>query len=490
MPTLTLADHEAGSDGAKQGVAPEQERSGAVLVVDSEISMQRFLQQALSPHFARVEVVGSPAQAQAAARRAGFDFVVTAIRFREGPTGVDLARQLRDRGGVDVHVIFITGRGDVYAEIDGLRDVAADVLRKPFHTEHLLALIRRAKEHRRSARESDLLQRQREMQRAVANIIGETEQIREILDTIQRIAPMPSTVLIKGETGTGKELVARALHELSGRDGSYVPVNCGAISADLIEGELFGHLKGAFTGAHQARNGLFRHADGGTLFLDEIGEMPLALQAKLLRVLEEKSYRPVGGNQEIAVNVRVIAATNRDLAAEVRAGRFRQDLYYRINVVDVRLPPLRERKNDIPALTRYFLHNLSAELGLTPPDVDAGDLHQLIGYDWPGNIRELRNVIERALLLGKSPSCCLGDAGVRSKCPAAVSGDDSDGDPVAGEAPGPHSLETMQRQHILNALVAAGGNKTAAARNLGVSRKTIERKLKEWSDTASLSSAH
>jgi DNA-binding NtrC family response regulator len=267
-------------------------------------------------------------------------------------------------------------------------------------------------------------------------------------------------------------LVARALHERSGRSGSYVPVNCGAISADLIEGELFGHLKGAFTGAHQARSGLFSHADGGTLFLDEIGEMPLGLQAKLLRVLEERRFRPVGGNQEIAVNARVIAATNRDLAAEVQAGRFRSDLYYRINVVEISLPPLRERRNDIPVLTRYFVKCLSAELGVTPPTVGADEMQQLIAYPWPGNIRELRNVIERSLLLGLSPASCVGGA------PAPSASDD--------DACAAQSLEDIQRTHILNALLAAGGNKTVAARNLGVSRKTVERKLKEWAAAGQL----
>ncbi len=281
---------------------------------------------------------------------------------------------------------------------------------------------------------------------------------------------MPSTVLIKGETGTGKELVARALHDLSGRQGSYVPVNCGAISPDLIEGELFGHLKGAFTGAHQARNGLFCHADGGTLFLDEIGEMPLGLQAKLLRVLEERRFRPVGGSQEIPVNARVIAATNRDLAAEVLAGRFRKDLYYRINVIDLKLPPLRERKGDIPRMAAYFLEGLAAELGLPNPGLSAWDREQLISYDWPGNCRELRNVIERSLLLGRPVSHYL----------ALPDRDNMEtDDEVSSQS---QSLEKIQRSHIMNALVAAGGNKTLAAQTLGVSRKTIERKLKEWGD--------
>jgi DNA-binding NtrC family response regulator len=276
---------------------------------------------------------------------------------------------------------------------------------------------------------------------------------------------MASTVLIKGETGTGKELAARALHDLSGRRGSYVPVNCAAISADLIEGELFGHLKGAFTGAHQVRQGLFSHADGGTLFLDEIGEMPLGMQAKLLRVLEQRSYRPVGGNHEIPTNARVITATNRDLAAEVLAGRFRKDLYYRINVIGLHLPPLRERKSDIARLARLYLHILSIEVGVPTPELDPCDLDHLLRYDWPGNIRELRNVIERSLLLGKPLSHLL-----------AVN--DPPAQPSERPSQSPQSLEHMECSHILKALRDANGNKAAAARSLGVSRKTVERKLK------------
>ena len=248
----------------------------------------------------------------------------------------------------------------------------------------------------------------------------------------------------------------------------YVPVNCGAISPELIEGELFGHVKGAFTGAHQAREGLFSHANGGTLLLDEIGEMPLGMQAKLLRVLETKSYRPVGGNREIPVNTRVIAATNRHLPEEVLAGRFRKDLYYRLNIVELRLPPLRERKSDIPRLARFFSNIFSAELGIPAPELSAADLEALMRYDWPGNIRELRNVIERSLLLGNPPSCYVASLDAAEaeerECPS-----------------NPLSLDNVERSHILKALQAADGNKTEAARILGVSRKTVGRKLKEWS---------
>ncbi|NEV63546.1 sigma-54-dependent transcriptional regulator [Thiorhodococcus minor] len=458
---------------------PAPDAGDSILIVDDEPEMLSFIERALAPHFARVETAADAGTARTLARDLHFDLMIVDIRLQGSESGLALAREIRDRHQVDLDVIFVTGYADVYDESDALRDASADVLRKPFLADQLLAMIQRARERRRAAREQALIQREHDRRPVAKRIVGESESLKEIWRTIHRLAPMPSTVLIKGETGTGKELVARALHDLSGRRGSYVPVNCGAISADLIEGELFGHLRGSFTGAHQARNGLFSHADGGTLFLDEIGEMPLPLQAKLLRVLEERRYRPVGGNQEIPINARVIAATNRDLAAEVLAGRFRKDLYYRINVVDLRVPPLRERRGDIPFLAGYFLNVLSTELGVPNAALSPWDLEQLMGYDWPGNCRELRNVIERSLLLGKPVAHLL--------CvtpPQAPGASESD----LGSA-GPASLEQVQRAHILSALAAAGGNRTVAARALGVSRKTVERKLKEWSQPDDVSVA-
>ena len=449
---------------------PTADAGDAILIVEDEPDMLSFLERSLSARFSQVETATDANSARRLARDRHFDLMIIDIRLPGPVSGLALAREIRDRYQFDLDVIFITGYADVYDEVDALRDASADILRKPFLSDQLLALIQRAQARRRAAREQALVQREQAQRPTAKRIVGESDSLKEIWRTINRLAPMPSTVLIKGETGTGKELVARALHDLSGRRGSYVPVNCGAISADLIEGELFGHLRGSFTGAHQSRNGLFSHADGGTLFLDEIGEMPLPLQAKLLRVLEERRYRPVGGNQEIPVNARVIAATNRDLAAEVLAGRFRKDLYYRINVVDIRLPPLRERKGDIPFLAGYFLNVLGAELGVPKADeLSPWDLEQLMGYDWPGNCRELRNVIERSLLLGKPVAHLLSPTSVGT--PVTVEAE-------AGTDSG--SLKRLQRSHMLSALAAAGGNRTAAARALGVSRKTVERKLKEW----------
>jgi DNA-binding NtrC family response regulator len=437
-----------------------------VLIVDGDAGFRGFLEDALQRDFSCVRSASNAREARALAQSHRFDILVVDVHFADGVSGRQLARDLRDEGDLDMEVVFTTGACDLNAVVAALQDDAANLLRKPFPVEQLAAVIKQARRYRRFEREKYLMNR--EQLPAAARLIGQSEPVKDLWRVINRIAAMPSTVLITGETGTGKELVSRALHDLSGRRGSYVPVNCGAISPELMEGELFGHLKGAFTGAHQAREGLFCHADGGTLLLDEIGEMPLGMQAKLLRVLETKSYRPVGGNREIPVNTRVIAATNRHLPDEVQAGRFRKDLYYRLNIVELRLPPLRERKSDIPRLTRFFSTIFSAELGLPAPELNASDLEALIRYDWPGNIRELRNVVERSLLLGCPPSHYVIPVERAEKQEANPSSN-------------PLSLDNAERSHIMKALQAADGNKTEAARILGVSRKTVGRKLKEWS---------
>ncbi len=442
---------------------------GSVLVVDDEPGMRSFLQRGLARHFALVETAGDAAEADALLRRCHFDLLIADIRL-PGRTGLDWVRALRDQGnGIDV--IFISGHADLDTAIGALRVGASDFILKPFRVDELLAAAAGTRERRRLARENFLLQRETESWHSLDGFIGDCEPIKEVCRIINRVAPTRSTVLIHGESGTGKELAAQAIHDRSGRPGSFVAIDCGAVSPELMESELFGHVKGAFTGAHQAREGLFSYAHDGSLFLDEIGEMPLAMQSKLLRVLEEKSIRPVGGNQETPVDARIIAATNRDLAAEVAAGRFREDLYYRLNVVAVRLPPLRERPEDIASLTRFFLDRLTVELGILGPRLEDEDIERLRGYDWPGNVRELRNVLERSLLLGKRPADCIG--GGPGPVPGPTDRDSSD-----------LSLEAVERRHILSVLAAKGGNKTAAALTLGVSRKTLERKVKVWSEGA------
>jgi DNA-binding NtrC family response regulator len=288
------------------------------------------------------------------------------------------------------------------------------------------------------------------------------EQLRAM---VRRVGQMPSTVLLLGESGTGKEVVARALHQTSPRaQRPFVPLNCAAIASELIESELFGHVKGAFTGATESRNGLFYYAHGGTLFLDEISELPLAMQTRLLRVLEERKLRPVGSERELPVDVRIIAASNRDLAAEVRAGRFREDLYYRLAVVDMALPPLRTRREDIPELMRHFMQQLAVQLGVPALPLSHEVVSRLAGYSWPGNVRELRNYVERSLILGCFPPQ-----------PSAA--------PTVAPTPAGElelSLAEVERRHIERVTAACEGNKTEAARRLGVSRKTLERKFAEW----------
>ncbi len=441
---------------------PLSAAGASVLILDPEPASRSFMERGLSRHFALVESAADRSEAQDLLRRCHFDVLIADI----GTAGLAWVESLSDQGG-GLDVIYVAGDADLQTAIGALRAGACDFLLKPFRMEELLAAAQRGAERRTARRETFLLQREFEQHQSPDGLVGDSASMREVCGIIARIAPMPSTVLIEGESGTGKELAARAIHARSGRPGGFVAINCGAVSPELLESELFGHAKGAFTGAHQTREGLFGFAHGGSLFLDEIGEMPLGMQAKLLRVLEEKAVRPVGGNEQVPVDVRIIAATNRILSAEVAAGRFREDLFYRLNVVAVRLPPLRERRDDVVPLARYFLAQLSAELGIPAPEWDGWDLDQLRRYDWPGNVRELRNVIERCLLLGRRPGGCMG--ALQATSAAAGGGGEPD-----------LSLAAVERAHMLRVLEISAGNKSEAARRLGISRKTMERKLKAW----------
>lgn len=445
----------------------QEARSGttSILVVDDEPGMRSFLQRALSKHYAMVEVAGSVEEAEAIRSRCHFDLLLVDIRLPDR-SGVQWLKQLREQG-VDSDVIFMTAYADLDTAIEALRAGAADFILKPFRMEQMLAAVTRCLSRARLERENFVLRRQVEQAYSIDGMVGECQALKELCGLLKRVAPTPSTVLIHGESGTGKELAARALHRFSGREGAFVPVNCAAISDELFESELFGHTKGAFTGANQAREGLFSYANGGTLFLDEIGEMPASMQTKLLRVLEERTIRPVGTNREVPVDVRVVAATNRDLHEEVKAGRFREDLYYRLNVLSVRMPPLRERPDDLVALARHFYATLAPELGVPAPSVSEAELEALKSYSWPGNVRELKNIIERSILLGRPP----GELIPRREKTGAEPGE---GYPVH------MSLDEVEREHILKVLAAAQGNKSEAARRLKISRKTLERKLQSY----------
>ena len=439
----------------------------SALIVDDEPGIRSFLQKGLAKHFSLVEVAGDADTAEELHQRCHFDLIIADIRL-PGRSGVNWVTELHEQGSTTA-VIFITAYADLQTAVDALRAGADDFIMKPFRMEQLLASVERCMERQRMLRENFVLRRQLEHHFDGAGMVGRCDSIQSVCQVIKRIAPMPSTVLIEGESGTGKELAARAIHEFSFRSGSFVPVNCGAISAELLESELFGHVKGAFTGAHQPRDGLFTYANGGTLFLDEIGEMPMSMQTHLLRVLEEHTIRPVGSNREIPVDVRVITATNRDLEAEVKKGNFREDLYYRLFVLAIRMPALRERLDDLPILVEHFIKTLAAEMGLPPTRFSETEMAVMLAYHWPGNIRELKNVIERCLLLNTVPSQYLDHTNVATETAEAS--------PIARSN---LTLEEVEKQHILNVLQTEKGNKSAAARRLGVSRKTLERKVNAW----------
>ncbi len=431
----------------------------AVLVVDDEAGVRNFLQRALQARGCRVDIAGSAEEGAERLVEHHFDAIVLDIAL-PGRSGMDWLRSLKN-GGFAGDVILITAFADIETAIDALRAGASDFVLKPFRVDQIVNSLQRCFERARLDRENFVLQRQvAGLGGQVEGLVGHSGPMCRLSDLIRRVAPTPSTVLILGESGVGKEVAARALHQVSPRaERSFVPLNCATVSAELMESELFGHVRGAFTGARDARRGLFHYANGGTLFLDEIGELPLPLQTKLLRVLEERRIRPVGSEAEVPVDVRVVAATNRDLRAEVAAGRFRQDLFYRLEVVTLPIPPLRERREDIAELALHFNAQLSVRLGLPPLVFTPADLARLSAYAWPGNVRELRNLVERSLILG--------------------------GLPAAGEAPGfaeplPLSLADVEKRHILAVLDQCGGNRARAAALLGVSRKTIDRKAAEW----------
>ncbi|GGK77940.1 sigma-54-dependent transcriptional regulator [Amphritea balenae] len=436
----------------------------SVLVVDDEPGMCSFLNKALQKKFALVETAGSVEEAEELRKRCHFDLLIVDIKL-PGRSGMEWheALQQTERSS---DVIFMTAYADLETAIQALRAGASDFILKPFRLEQMMNAVDRCLERRAMARTNFVLQREVESAFPTTSMIGNSPAIYQVQEVIHRVAPTPSAVMIEGESGTGKELAARMLHQFSSRRGAFVPINCGAVSPDLLEAELFGHTKGSFTGAIKARDGLFNFANGGTLFLDEVGEMPLLMQAKLLRALEQKAVRPVGSEQEINIDVRIIAATNRQLKEEVAAGRFREDLYYRLNVLSITLPPLRDRREDIPELIHHFSNKLAHELSLPAIPFSHDDLKEMQHYHWPGNIRELKNLIERCILLGKLPADYFREQSADvAKAGASFAG---------------WSMEAVEKHHILLTLEQHKGNKSSAARDLGVSRKTLDRKLSNW----------
>jgi len=438
--------------------SPDALKPFSILIVDDETGICDFLQRALSKRYSHIETAHCTQQAADCINEQHYDLLLVDICM-PGRTGIEWLKQQ----GVapQAAVIFMTGFAELDNAVDAVRLGASDFIAKPFRLEQMLASVERCYQQQQLRRDNFLLRRQLQGLDDNGSMVGNSTAMTDVRALIERVAPVPSAVLIDGETGTGKELVAEALHRQSGRKGAFVPLNCAAIAPELIESELFGHSRGAFTGASENRDGLFRYADGGTLFLDEVADLPMAVQARLLRVLEEGRVRPVGREQSLAVDVRIIAACNVALADEVEAGRFRQDLFYRLNVLPISLPPLRQRREDIPALVEHLGVQLARQLNLPPLPMETADLLALQQYHWPGNIRELRNLLERAMLLGQRPAALMPAAGA----------DAPDGYPLDW------SLEQIEQQHLHQVLKAHQGNKSRAAEILGISRKTLDRKL-------------
>lgn len=453
--------------------SPEKSLEGwpdwSILVVDDEQGMLNFLVKTLAPRCHFVMSAGSAEDGAQWLRGHHVDLVILDISL-PGKSGVAWLKELREHG-FNGEVILITAFADLDTAIEALRAGASDFILKPFRVPQILNAVKHCYERSRLRRENFVLRRAAGSVPGRNALVGSSLAMQRLGQSVARVAPVNSTVLLQGESGTGKELVARELHALSSRAGGpFVPVNCAAVSPDLIESELFGHAKGAFSGATRARDGLFHYAQGGTLFLDEIAELPLSIQATLLRAIEDLKIRPVGSEQLVPLNLRIVAATNRQLSEEVTAGRFRKDLYFRLQVVDLMLPPLREHKEDIAELVEHFIAQLAPSLGVEPLVITGQELDFLRQYDWPGNVRELRNLIERSLILGSLNVSAL-YPGVK---PVAESG--------AAPAP-PTDLHTMEKMHILNVLDSVHGDKTRAAQLLGVSRRTLERRVAEWSQS-------
>ncbi|MGH7664771.1 MAG: sigma-54-dependent transcriptional regulator [Gemmatimonadaceae bacterium] len=439
-----------------------------VLVAEDEQHLGSILESFLTGRGYSVTTCRDGRAALQALREEAYDVALLDIVMPE-LDGLEVLRQVREEP-IPPEIIIITGNGTIETAITAMKLGAYDYLSKPYRMAEIDVLVRRAWEKRQLSRENRLLHSRLSRVDAVPEIITQYAPMRAVLSLIERVAKSQSPVLVSGESGTGKELVARALHRLSERgSGPLVDINCAAISENLLESELFGHERGAFTGALGRKTGLFELAAGGTLFMDEIGELDPRLQGKLLRALELGAFFRVGGTQKVEVDVRIIAATNKDLARSVNENGFRSDLYYRINTISVTLPPLRERVVDIPMLAAHFLKQYG---GATPPHLSDGAVTALQGYRWPGNVRELRNVIERAVLLA--------NGGVIHAHDLPLSGP---GGPGENGAPGdgaPASLAEIERRHIETVLLRSNWHQGRAATVLGISSKTLYRKIREY----------
>jgi two-component system response regulator HydG len=447
---------------------------GRILVVDDDRAMCEMLENALRRRGFEAVWRISAEEALRVLPTQDFDVVVTDLNM-QGTSGLELCQQVV-ANRPDLPVVVVTAFGSLETAIGAIRAGAYDFVTKPFEMEDIALTLERAVQHRALHEEVKRLRRAVHDSQRFSEMIGASGSMEKVYDLITRVAETEATILITGESGTGKELVARAVHARSRRSaGPFVAINCAAMPESLLESELFGHVKGAFTDARQSRPGLFVKASGGTLFLDEIGEMPAGMQAKLLRVLQERTVRPVGGDTEVPFDARIIAATNRDLESEVAEKKFREDLYYRINVVRIHVPPLRSRGNDVLLLAQSFLERFAAIHRCSVKGLSSAAAERLVAYAWPGNVRELQNCIERAVALARYETLGVDDLPekLRDYKPSRVIVESED---PAELLP----MEEVERRYVLRVLQAVGGNKTLAAEVLGFDRRTLYRKLERY----------
>ncbi len=441
-----------------------------ILVVDDDLAMREMLASLFEARGMEVLQAASADAAVEIATQLDLDAVLSDIKM-PGRSGIELVGQLRQLRP-DTPVILMTAFGSIDSAVEAMRAGAYDYVTKPFEPDAVAFVIERAMEHRALHEENAKLRRAVDRTASMGDLIGESAAMREIFSLIRRIAHSRSSVLITGESGTGKDVVARTLHFHGGRaDKPFVPVNCTAIPEGLLESELFGHVKGAFTGAHTTKKGLFEEAEGGTLFLDEIGDMGATLQGKLLRVVQDREIRPVGGTQSVRVDVRIIAATNQDLEAAIAAGRFREDLFYRLNVIPIHIPPLRERPEDVPALAERFLRKHSEA---RPRFLTSDAMRRLMANPWRGNARELENVIERALALSDADTLGPDEVALPVDRTGGAAGD-ADAF-LQRAAAGRMTLEELSQRYTDEVLAQTGGNKVQTAAILGIDRKTLYRR--------------
>ncbi len=444
--------------------------SGSVLVVDDERSIRVTVGMLLRGEGLTVREADGLSAALAHLDQEPADLVITDLRLAQPEDGLEVLRAIK-RKYPDTEVVLLTAFGSIASAVEAVKLGAFDYLSKPFEPDELLLVVRNAMERRMLVREVERLRAKLEDEMGLARFIAKGPAMGQVLELVRRVAPSEASILVLGETGTGKELIARMIHLRSGRaQRPFVAIDCGTLPEALLESELFGHAKGAFTGADTARRGLFHEADGGTVFLDEIGDLPASLQVKLLRVLQEQTIRPVGTVTPIKIDIRVVAATNRDLEARVKERTFREDLFYRLNGIVITLPPLRERTEDIIPLALAFLRPFADRMaknvtGLSP---EATDL--LLRYGWPGNVRELEKAIERAVILAS------GDRIVPDDLPPALRGKTETGT----RAHRSRSLGEVEKAHILATLYELGWNQARAAEELGIGRSTLWRKLREY----------